>query len=360
VVIISNVERHILSNLEFFFYFEEYYSKVVMQLIKEGEDIDTNKLYKRIGTHDGDFHADEVVATSILKEIFEVELVRTRDEEVLSKLDIVYDVGGGEFDHHGTEKVYREDGIPYAACGLIWNRFGREVVRSYDPELEEDEVDSIFSYIDRVLIKGIDALDNGVRIGYLNVVVMNITAIISGFNVPWDIDASEDDAFNKVVEVISTILKNTLNQRLAVLRAKNKVIEAYERRETRELLILDKYCPYGEALQSIDDNKEVLFVIYPRKDSFAIQTVRGSNREDRKKLPKAWAGKRDQELAEVTGVQDAVFCHTGRFIAVTISYDGILKLAQLAIKEEPEDESEATKEKLPRGIWRWLGTVLKK
>ena len=38
---------------------------------------------------------------------------------------------------------------------------------------------------------------------------------------------------------------------------------------------------------------------------------------DKKKLPKAWAGLRNEELAAVTGVEDAIFCHTGRFIAIT-------------------------------------------
>jgi uncharacterized UPF0160 family protein len=70
-----------------------------------------------------------------------------------------------------------------------------------------------------------------------------------------------------------------------------------------------------------------------------MQTVRGDNGEDIKKLPKAWMGKRDKELAEVTGVIDVVFCHTGRFIAVAKSLDGIMKLAQLAIEEPDENKN---------------------
>ncbi len=37
---------------------------------------------------------------------------------------------------------------------------------------------------------------------------------------------------------------------------------------------------------------------------------------NRKDLPEAWAGRADAELAEVTGVPDARFCHAGRFMAV--------------------------------------------
>lgn len=83
----------------------------------------------------------------------------------------------------------------------------------------------------------------------------------------------------------------------------------------------------------------MLFVIYPKKDGYSMQTVRGNDREDKKKLPKSWAGKRDEELQATTGVKDAVFCHTGRFIAVSGSMQGIMKMARLAI-DEPEKKAE--------------------
>lgn len=52
-----------------------------------------------------------------------------------------------------------------------------------------------------------------------------------------------------------------------------------------------------------------------------------------KPLPQEWPGNRDEELAKVTGAEDAVFCHTGRFIAVAKSLEGIKKMAQLAAEE---------------------------
>lgn len=276
------------------------------------------------------------MATAILKEAFEVELVRTRDSKVLERLDIVYDVGGGKFDHHGVEKVYREDGIPFAASGLVWNEFGKPVLKSKDPRLSEEEVESIIKHIDRNLIEGIDALDNGIWIDTTEVPLMSISSIISGFNPNWKSDKDENEAFNEAVQVASSILNNSINNRISVLKARDIVVKAYENRKKKELLILNKYCPYGAALRDIDVNNEVLFVIYPRKDSYAIQTVRKENREDKKKLPESWAGKRDEELAVVTGVKDAIFCHTGRFIAVASSLEGIMKMAEIAVNEPEE------------------------
>jgi uncharacterized UPF0160 family protein len=280
------------------------------------------------------------MATAILKEVFEVEIIRTRDAKILDKLHIVYDVGGGKFDHHGTEKVFREDGIPYAASGLIWSEFGRQVIKSKDSSLKEEEVESVFQYIDRILIEGIDALDNGVWIDTTEIPLMNISSIISGFNPNWKSDKDENEAFNEAVKIASSVLDNAMNNKFSVLKARDIVAGAYENRKTKELLILNKYCPYGESLRDIDKDNEVLFVIYPKKDGYAMQTVRKEDRQDKKKLPEAWAGKRDEELGAVTGVKDAVFCHTGRFIAVAGSLEGIMKMARLAI-DEPEERVES-------------------
>lgn len=317
--------------------------------------INTNKEFKKIGTHDGKFHADEVMATAILEEVFDVQVVRTRDTKVLEKMDIVYDVGGGELDHHGPDKVYREDGIPFASSGLVWKKFGPQVLKNKDSGLSEDKLEDMLKHIDRKVIEGIDALDNGVWIDTTEIPLMNISSIISGFNPNWKSDKDETEAFNEAVQVASSVLNNAIENKLSVFKARDCVVKAYEKRKTKELLILNRYCPYGEALKDIDENNEVLFVIYPRKDSYAMQTVRNDDREDKKKFPKAWAGKRDEELAAVTGAKDAVFCHTGRFIAVAGSLEGIMKMARLAI-DEPEERTPARKLGL---IQRLLKKIMK-
>lgn len=66
-------------------------------------------IVKKIGTHDGTFHCDEVLACSLLKmlpEYKDAEIVRSRKPEILADCDIVVDVGGiydeskNRFDHH--------------------------------------------------------------------------------------------------------------------------------------------------------------------------------------------------------------------------------------------------------------------
>lgn len=64
---------------------------------------------KKLGTHNGTFHCDEILALSMLRKLPEyqdAELIRSRDESLLSTCDIVFDVGGEfdanrhRYDHH--------------------------------------------------------------------------------------------------------------------------------------------------------------------------------------------------------------------------------------------------------------------
>ncbi len=292
-----------------------------------------------MGTHNGRFHADEVMATAILKEVFEIEVVRTRDIEVLKGLDIVYDVGDGEFDHHQVEKVHRDNGTPFAACGLIWREFGKQVVKRKCASLSNEEIEEIFRNVDRMLVEGIDAHDNGLRTCITIIPSMSISMIITEFNPTWDEEQSDCDiCFEKAVSFASTILDNTLNQQVSAIKARAKVAEAYSQRIRQEVLALDSNYPWTRALSRIDKQKEVLFVVFPRDGEYLIQTVRGGGgpNRDRKLLPQAWAGKRESELSGIIGIEDAIFCHPARFIAGATSFESIIKMADLAIAEPEE------------------------
>ena len=291
-----------------------------------------------MGTHDGRFHADEVMATAILNEIYDLEIVRTRDTEVLKSLDIVYDVGDGEFDHHRVEKEQRENGTPYAACGLIWRRFGRMAVGSRATWMSQEEIDGVWKNIDRLLIEGIDAQDNGVRTNITIIPTTSFSMLITEFNPAWDRDDRDSSKyFDNAVRFAEIVLDNALNQQISTVKARGKVLEAYNNRVRPEILVLEDSYPWQRILPRIDSNKEVLYTVFPRDGEFLLQTVRGGGaNRDRKKLPAAWAGKREAELGQIIGIEDAIFCHPGRFIAGADSFDSIMKMADLAVAEPEE------------------------
>lgn len=315
-----------------------------------------DKAIKRVGTHNGKFHADEVMATAILKEIFDIEVVRSRDPDVLKDLEIIYDIGEGEFDHHQMDKRYRDNGIPYAACGLIWERFGRDVIRMYDNTLSQENLEYMFHEMDDILIKGIDAADNGIRTTKTIVPTLNITAIISKFNPSWDSRLDEENSFNEAVELASSVFKNVLRQKFSVVYAEEYVRNAYKNRSVPELLVLDKPYPWNELLYQIDEEKQIVYVISPDHDQYIIQTVRRSDGGygDVKPLPLSWAGKRDEELCAVTGTDDAVFCHADRFIAGARSLDSIMKMAEIALAEPEEREAEEVDVSILNALKRFI------
>ena len=60
-------------------------------------DGNKRKMGPTIGTHSGTFHCDEALGCFLLQQTAAfkgAEIVRTRDPEVLSGLDVVIDVGG--------------------------------------------------------------------------------------------------------------------------------------------------------------------------------------------------------------------------------------------------------------------------
>ncbi len=314
--------------------------------IKHSQDkrMHMGKQLKKVGTHSGKFHADEVMSTALLKELFDLEVIRSRDTDVLKDLDLIYDIGEGEFDHHQMDKRVRENGTPYAACGLIWERFGREIVKGFDQTVSEEDLETIFKDIDRMMIEGIDAADNGLKTTKMIIPTLNISTIISKFNPTWELEMAQDSAFNDAVKFASEVFRNILKHKFAVIRAKGAILKAYDNRIIPEILVLDRMYPWNAMIHDIDKEGKLLFVIYPDSNNYVIQTIRKNDGTygDIKPLPLSWAGKRDEELSGITGVDDAVFCHSHRFIASAKSQEGILKMAQLALAEpeEPEYTSE--------------------
>ena len=73
----------------------------------------------------------------------------------------------------------------------------------------------------------------------------------------------------------------------------------------------------------------------PQTGQWRIQTVpvELGSFEDRKSLPKQWAGLSDNALKEATGIDDAMFCHNGCFIAGAESFESTMKMASMALKE---------------------------
>ncbi len=290
---------------------------------------------KTLGTHSGKFHADDVMATAILKLLLgDIKVTRTREDNVLSKLDLVYDISFGEFDHHQVNKEIRENNIPYAACGLVWREFGSRVIEKFNSELDENDVIWIFDYVDKNLVQGIDATDNGVDIKS-EIKETSISDIIQSFNPTWDSESSKDDAFEEATKYATEVIKRIISKQVSVIKARTIVNGSFENRDINEIMVLKKGCPWLQQLLKIDINNEVLFVISPDDNNteYKIQTVKKTpdTFEARKDILESIRGKSSEEINSIIKIDDAIFCHKAGFIASAKSMESALKIAKLSI-----------------------------
>jgi uncharacterized UPF0160 family protein len=304
----------------------------MIKLVKNFEEVNNAK---KVVTHGGLFHADDVFATVLLEKIYcNIAVMRTykapEDNGIL-----VYDIGGGKYDHHqkggnGT----RENGVPYSSFGLLWQSYGWMYLAMLG--LNESNSTLVFNMFDNELVEGIDALDNGICNQENSVRIQSVSHIVSSFNPNWDDAKSPDDAFLEAVNFASTIFDNTLKGIISKIKAKGIVEEGIGLSEDG-IMELDQFVPWQDHIFSSNnpDAEEIKFVVFPSlRGGYNVQAVPDAPGSfgQRKSLPESWAGLRDGELQEVTGVETAMFCHNGRFICGAETLEDALSLARLAVE----------------------------
>jgi uncharacterized UPF0160 family protein len=292
----------------------------------------------KVVTHNGKFHTDDVFGVAVLKCLYgDIEIIRTRDEEVLKNADIVLDVGSvynketKRFDHHqiGGAGV-RPNNVPYASFGLVWKEYGAEICK--DIKITEE--------IDQILVQPIDAGDNGIEISMPKiegVFTYSVNSIVDLFRPTHTESDDYDSAFLRAVEWAHWVLMRQIQVIVDTKDAEALVQKAYENSQDKRLVVFGVENVFGREVTGalLMKYPEPLYAVLYRKDvdSWQLATVKKEEYSfaTRKPLPESWAGKRDEELIQVTGVKDAIFCHNKRFMAVTKTKEGALKLAELAL-----------------------------
>ncbi|HET8863022.1 MAG TPA: MYG1 family protein [Solirubrobacterales bacterium] len=295
----------------------------------------------KVVTHSGRFHADEVFAIAVLRVVHgDFELSRTRDEQAIAESDIQVDIGGrdnaatGAYDHHqrgGAGK--RRTGIPYASFGLVWKRYGSELCGSA----------AAAAKIDRILVQPIDAADNGYRLTKslaAGVEPFTVSRLIASLNPLWDEDldpAVQDRRF----EVAVSLADQIIGRQVAVVAAEERAVPllraAINASPDPRIVELGQRLPWRPMISSAAP--DALFVVCPYPDRWGVHAVpsRPGSFARRLDLPAAWAGLSGAELAEVSGVADAIFCHRGRHFASAGGRAGALALAGKAVEAAPSE-----------------------
>ena len=316
-----------------------------------------------IVTHSGKFHADDAWAVAVLNVLFpECELIRTRDPAVIEAADFAIDVGGlwdpasGRFDHH--QKGFsgaRPDGVPYASAGLVWKEDGARCVAALAAAhtghvLTEENARHFACAIDADIVQYLDLSDVGAAKnapgGY------GLSAVVSGFNPNWldeqrmgygqQADAYRLLQFRNAMALLTDVMINAVRYRVGALLALEQVRQSERLEGGKVLMLKNSALPWTTVVRK--EMPTVLFVISHNlaEQRYMIHTVpvSGESFTARADLPLGWAGLRDAELAAVTGVADAGFCHNGRFIAAAKSFAGISAMAALALQEIAKERQE--------------------
>lgn len=277
---------------------------------------------KSVAVHNGKFHADDVFAIAILKQIFpELKVIRSRDKEVLASVDARVDIGFSynpetlDFDHHQSEGAgARENGIPYASVGLIWKHYGHQLANSQDA----------WESIDSSLIQGLDADDCGVTTfeKTTEASVYPLPKIIARLNSNWKENSNADTLFFEAVEFATMVLKRELVSANNQSQANDITQEAINTRTQEEFIVLPIQCPWKNVVKAY---KEILYVIFPGNNQWCIIAVDEVEFTPKKPFPESWRGKEKEDLQQTCGISGADFCHkTGFFMAVATQEDALL------------------------------------
>ena len=270
-------------------------------------------------THSGKFHADDVFSSALLLYL-NPEITITRGNKVPDDFDgIVFDIGRGRYDHHQKDSRIRENGISYAAFGLLWEDLGCEILGD---ELAE-KFDEAF----------VQPLDNNDNTGEKN----ELASLIGSFNPSWDENGGTDEAFFRAVSVAGMILENKFARYLGNERADKRIEEVLETRDQTgdsRILVLPEFIPCQKRLSET----EVAFVIFPSNRGDCIQPQKKEYSLNYKcSFPSEWLGLENEELQKETGLSSATFCHKGGFLMSVGDLSDAIRACQISLDAFTEE-----------------------
>ena len=328
---------------------------------------------KVIGTHSGTFQADEAMGVWLLQQLPAFRrsaVVRSRDAQVLDPLDIVIDVGGIynhetlRYDHHqrGYDERF-DDGkknggrvTKLSAAGLVYRHYGKEVLQEFYPDLPSNFVDLAYAKIYDKLLEALDAIDTGVEQAPEGVELLyrdstGLASRVSRLNPRWNeidqVTGKKPDHDERFAQAVDLCGKDFVSVMTSVVEsdipARKYVEQALLKRQDTDasgeiICFAHGGLPWRDHLYELEKEHKVepliKFVLYQDlSDMWRVQavTIEGRGFENRLSLPASWRGVRDDDLASISGIEGARFCHAAGFIGGANTYEGVLAMAKAAL-----------------------------
>ena len=278
----------------------------------------------KICTHDGVFHADEVLAIALLRSVsMNTQIWRSRNKAVWEECDILVDVGGEylpsqesgvgqiKFDHHQDETNLptHSDGTPMSSLGMVFNEFKENIIIYWDNSNmvcdTNDEFDKFSLFCQQkfieYLIKPVDAWDNGVP----GQSCPAISSIISSYNTSWyETELGlQDKRFLQALEFATDYINNVVRKIVGEYLALS--LASQIERPRKGLMVLPRFFPWQKYTKEED-----LFCAFQNlADGWNIQTIptKSGGRIAKQDLPSGWLDEKPKGCS---------FIHKGLYIAV--------------------------------------------
>lgn len=265
----------------------------------------------KVVTHNGIFHADELLACSLLCIAYgrnNVGIIRSRDNKVLevatqNKDTWTIDVGNSydpsllNFDHHMRDfNLTNSFGNKLSSFGMVVEAL---LSRDFFTEVKE----SLLKFSNKV-----DMLDNGIA----KAEDLFFLSVLNSYS------DNEVINFYAALETATSYLRSLINrwkeERIINLRLNDSLGNMTE----DGIIYNTDYIPVDERANAIPEAK---LVVYKNKaGTYNIQSVNVGETKDfsvRCPAPSKWLGLRDNELIRASGGLPLTFCHVGGFLTVT-------------------------------------------
>lgn len=258
-----------------------------------------NEISSTALTHSGKFHADDVFSAALLKIIYPDITIQRRNSVPKDYGGLVFDIGHGKYDHHQVGSPIRDNGIPYAAFGLLWNTYGETILSKREAkEFDED------------FVQPLDLNDNT---GVENM----LSDVIKSFNPVWNSENDSQKAFDNACSIAKTIIEKQFEKLISESKALEYIGQALDE-ATNGIMVLDKYVPWEKAIK----DSKIKYVIFPSlRCGYNIQAV-----SEKYNFPEFWRGLNEDELVDLTEIPSITFCHKSGFLCSTNSLEDAKQL----------------------------------
>lgn len=292
-------------------------------------------------THPGAFHTDEVLASVLLKYALDkpdLKVARLPKVPEDKKDLIVYDVGGGRYDHHFEPKKIREDGRLYSSAGLIWADYKLDVIgnlpisETHKTFLKE-EIKKGYDLLEDKIIYPVDAQDNGIALDRPN----PFGEVLALLGYEEDKNLGFEIACDLTEKIFLHAVKNEISKYSSKIDFENFYRESREDDAYREVnaIYLKKFVPWKDFLFVEGRDEDINFVIYPSlRGGFMADAVADGpmSFKNKKPFPESWRGKPVEELRKISGIEDAIFCHANGFCFSAEKLGSVIKACEIANK----------------------------